>query len=82
MDIYLIKLNTDKTGLELKKLHHKYSKIFLRKILDSFYKITDPIEIDNGKPYLLNGNLNFSVSHSKNIIAIAFDKDKIGMDIE
>ncbi len=38
---------------------------------------------ENGKPYVSNfENIHFSLSHSRNMILLAVDKDRIGADIE
>lgn len=40
------------------------------------------IIIDNDKPKFKNGGILFSISHSGNYIAAAFDKSECGLDIE
>ncbi len=35
-----------------------------------------------GKPYLIDSNFEFNISHTKNTVVCAFSKDKIGIDIE
>lgn len=48
-----------------------------------FYNITDFEIIYQGKKPVIAGNLfYFSISHSKDIVAVAFDKFNIGLDIE
>ena len=37
---------------------------------------------DNGKPYISNYDIYFSISHSKNYIAVCVSKNNIGIDIE
>ncbi len=65
----------------------KYSsKELLSRILAQFYKIKNA-EIErtkNGKPYLANreASLHFSISHTKELIFIAFSEDNIGLDAE
>ena len=34
------------------------------------------------KPYFKNSNLQFSISHSENIVLVAFDNNPVGADIE
>ena len=36
----------------------------------------------NGKPYLTNKEVHFSISHSKNLVAVAVSRQKIGVDLE
>lgn len=57
---------------------------FLKNVLKNEYGILD-YEIyknKNGKPYLKNIDIYFSISHKNNIIGIAFSNQEIGFDIE
>ena len=51
--------------------------------LKQFYGVNEyNISIDTkGKPYI-DKNINFSITHSKDIVAVGFSKDIIGVDIE
>lgn len=72
-----------KSKSEIKKLQHKYSKILLEKVAKEYYGIEDTSVVKiNKKPKFVNSNLNFSISHSENIIVIGFDVNEIGIDIE
>ena len=59
---------------------------FLNKILYENYNIS--INVDNiifneyGKPYLINNELYFNISHSNELIAIIIDDKECGIDIE
>ena len=65
------------------KTHRRFSREVLSTILSEKYGITSDISETNGKPYLKTSDMKFSISHSENIIAIAFDKDfNLGFDIE
>lgn len=56
-------------------------KYVLKTILNNDY--TGIYKDEHGKPFLIDSKLNFSVSHTKNIIAIAIHEHKeIGIDIE
>jgi len=37
---------------------------------------------NDGKPYIQNNPFFFNISHSDGIVAVAFDNDEVGMDIE
>ena len=92
MNIYFIniekiinKIGNDTLRQMYGNYHHHFSRIILKRILEENYNITSSISEDNGRPYIKDSKLDFSISHSKNIIAIGFnDKDgaKIGLDIE
>ena len=46
---------------------------------------TDKADIkydDRGKPYLCNSSLNFSISHSKGLVACVVSDARVGIDIE
>ena len=73
------------------KMHYELSHVFLRHILHTYYSHISPSEwqfslAKHGKPYILNKltePLNFTLSKSENMVAIAFSKDyDIGIDIE
>lgn len=74
---------------ELKLIHDKYRSVaayaLLAKALkDNQIDITDlTYNVDeNGKPYFINSDINFSISHSQEYIAIAISNSKIGIDIQ
>lgn len=37
---------------------------------------------ENNKPYDINNNFYFNISHTDKMVAVAFDKDKVGLDVE
>ena len=75
MDIFYLKVDNF--------IKYKRTDKFLRDfILKNFYHIEDEVILVNKKPKLKNGEIHFSISHSKNIVAIAFDKVETGFDIE
>ena len=86
MDIYFIDLNLDKNitenKIQLNKLQHKFSRLFLKNILENVYGIKFEISEKNKKPYIENNPIYFSISHSKSLIGICFDTYNIGFDIE
>jgi len=84
MNLFLINFKNDKNAIQNKKLQSEISKILSEKIAEIFYgkKLTLSHQKD-GSPYFKNEeNLNISISHSKGIIALLFDKIKTGVDIE
>src|SRR5574344_1756409 len=86
MDIFFINFDLSDNKINPKQplglFHHKYSRIFLKQILEKFYNIKTPINQSGTKPFLEDNSMNFSISHSNNTIAIAFDTQPIGFDIE
>ena len=84
MDIYFFELNLkeNKNRIEQGKLQHKISRIILKKLLDEKYGINKEILENNGKPYIENNQIFFSISHSANLLGIAFAYTPIGFDIE
>lgn len=68
---------------EKKEMQHCYGRFLVKTAAKEFYKIEDTeIEIVNSKPRFKNSELNFSISHSNNIVMAAFDENPIGLDIE
>lgn len=66
-----------------KETQHCYGRFLLKKIAKEIFKIENTeLEIVNKKPRFKFSNINFSISHSENIILIAFDENPIGIDIE
>ena len=58
-------------------------RFLLTQVLTNFYDIKNPkILIKNDKPYLDDGSIFFSLSHSKGIVAVVFDSSEVGFDIE
>ena len=83
MDIFFADIQDDnKNSVFLKKSQHKASREILSKILNDFYNVSAPILEDNGKPYLENSEIFFSISHSDKLLTLAFDHKPIGIDIE
>ena len=66
-----------------KYLEH-LSGLFLTKfIAKHFYKISDlKIERRDNKPFFKNGDIFFSISHSKDIVLVAFNNENVGIDVE
>ena len=97
MDIFIINTsNTDNISNDLltefehknfsnikKRKQHCLSYLMLDRILKEVYKISDrTIEFINKKPTLKNKSKFFSMSHSRNFIALAFSDSDCGIDIE
>ena len=51
-------------------------------ISKSVYNIDDEIVYDGKRPHFRNNEIYFSISHSENIIVVAFDTEPVGIDIE
>lgn len=80
----LEKINKSKNTLFIKE--QLGSHLLLNDILENNYFL-DPNTIEyiyseNGKPYLKNKNLYFSLSHSNGVVALTVSKEEVGLDIE
>lgn len=97
MDIYIIETsNVEKVKLETLKQFQKkeindeekwkvhcLSYLLVDKFLEEVYGIQSrEIVFEKGKPILIDGGKHFSISHSEDIIAIAFSDSNCGVDIE
>lgn len=73
--------NNYKSAKRLKE--YSIARFLVRNIAEKFYKKNNlEISIKDKKPYFLNSKLHFSISHSNDIVLIAFDYENIGADIE
>ncbi|MBQ6816778.1 MAG: hypothetical protein IJP26_06090 [Clostridia bacterium] len=68
-------------GLRKKQSILAYNTLFF--VLSKKFGINNPVIVrdKNGKPFIEH-NVYFSVSHSKDFVALAFSENKIGIDIE
>lgn len=66
-----------------KKQQHCYGRYLVHNVAKKVFGIENSeIEIINKKPRFKNSKLQFSISHSENMIIVAFDENPIGTDIE
>ena len=97
MDIFIIETtNVEKVKIETLKLFQKkdisdenkwkihcLSYLLVDKFLEEVYGVESrEIVFEDGKPMLIDGGKYFSISHSENLIALAFSDTNCGVDIE
>ena len=97
MDIYIIEIsNAEKIKNETLKMFQKkdfsdenkwkihcLSYLLVDKFLGEVYGIdSKEIVFEDGKPILIDGGKHFSISHSGDLIALAFSDTNCGVDIE
>ncbi len=83
MQLFLINFKKQNTKILTNKFQKNHSGFFVDYILKNFFKINDVLKKEeNGKPYLENNSFKISISHSENLIAILFDKNNCGVDVE
>ena len=79
----LEKYKTKNIKSSQKEEQHLTGRFLLDKVAKNFYNIENrEIEIINKKPKFKYSDINFSISHSENIVLVAFDKNPIGADVE
>lgn len=68
---------------EKRQIERALSRVILNYAVKDFYKIEN-IDIDykNKKPYFVNSNICFSISHSNNIVMVGANQTETGLDIE
>ena len=70
----------------IKNKGRKKQSFFVWKLLEFALKnigVRNPsFENNNGKWSLVNGEVKFSLSHSRNMVAVAIDDNNVGVDIE
>ena len=66
------------------KTAYPTSESYIRSVLETFYGITAPtiLKTENGKPYLENNPVHFSLSHTKEKIFLAVANFPVGIDAE
>lgn len=97
MEIFIIEINNaEKVKPETLELYRKkdisdeeklkvhcLSYLLVDKFLEEVYGIESrEIVFEDGKPILIDGGKHFSISHSEDLIAIAFSDSNCGVDIE
>lgn len=86
MEIFITKIENKNSEnlskITLSKIQHSLGRNMLKYLLCKKYHINDEILERDGKPYIKNNPIYFSISHSKYLVGIAFDKNTIGLDIE
>ena len=85
MNIFYIELkNTSKIKrVEKKKIQSNLGRHLTKQIAEVFYNVKDTeIIIENDKPKFKNSDLCFNISHSENVVAVAFDNLPLGLDVE
>lgn len=87
MKIYYIKLDNNEveklSRAELKKLQSLTGRKIADYVGNKYYSINDrEILVENNKPKFKNSEIQFSISHSDKIVAVAFDEYPVGLDIE
>ena len=87
MKIFYVKLDKGETEKlsrrELKALQSGIGRKIIDYVGKNIYNLSDTTVIEeNSKPKFLNSDIQFSISHSNEIIAAAFDDFPLGLDIE
>ena len=87
MKIFYVKLDKNKkeqlSRKELKALQSDTGYHIIEFVGKNIYNIKDTTVVEeNSKPKFMNSDIQFSISHSNEIIAVAFDSYPLGLDIE
>jgi len=68
---------------ESKYLEHLIGLYLAKTVAQKYYGIKDTtIILKNKKPVFKNGEICFSISHSRNLAVVAFSQNNIGADVE
>lgn len=68
---------------ETKKIEHLLGRFLVHFIAKTIYDINNAtIEIIDNKPQFVSRELYFSISHSEDIVLVAFNHTNIGVDVE
>lgn len=68
---------------EKRNFQHALGRFLVKYAAKNYYKINNTeIEIENNKPKFVQNSINFSITHSKNIVMVLFDENPVGIDVE
>ncbi len=85
MEIFYIdckKFEMNKSN-DKKFIQRYFGRYIVFSVAKEVYKIPNPeLETVNNKPKFKFSDINFSISHSKDIVLAAFDKNPVGVDVE
>jgi len=69
--------------IEFKEQHSEAGRQLAIKAAQKVFGIEYPeIEVVDNKPRFVNSDLHFSISHSNKLVAVCFDHEPVGFDIE
>ena len=78
---YIDKHYTDSPLTKREKEQLLGRKIVLE-VAKSVYGVEDEIVYEGKRPHFKNNGIYFSISHSENLIVVAFDEEPVGIDVE
>lgn len=82
MDIFYTNIKSFKSENRYKRGHLAARRI-IEYCAENFYNIENAeIEIIHNKPKFRYSDIQFSISHSKELAAVCFDKNPVGFDLE
>ena len=82
MKIFYIEFENTQ-GISKKKLQSALGRHIAKEVARVFYDVKNTeIIIENNKPKFKNTDVCFNISHSNNIVAVAFDDMPLGLDLE
>ena len=72
------------TPHERHQLEHNTAYIMLNHLLEKHFSISNPkiLKTKNGKPYIENKNVHFSLSHTNGLVACVIANSCVGVDCE
>lgn len=79
---YIDKYYDGNSSLSKREKEHLLGRKIVQEISKSVYGIDDEIVSDGKRPHFKNNGIYFSISHSENLVVVAFDKSPVGIDTE
>ena len=84
LELEYIKYDENMTSLQRRDLEHRVAYDLLFRLLSSTFGISKPniLKNENGKPYLENDGVHFSISHTKGLAVCVVADTPVGVDCE
>lgn len=70
------------SALSKRQKEHLLGRRIVQDVAKSVYGIDDEIITTGKRPHFKNNGIYFSISHSENIVVVAFSEEPVGIDVE
>lgn len=84
LELKYIEYDENSTPREQRLLEHSVAYGLVEEMLEKYFGIISPIilKTENGKPYIENSGIHFSISHTRGLVACVIADTPVGVDCE